>query len=161
MLSAQGKGLARGTARDEIDLVLKRFPLLVSHVTFFDIPAIDKWEAIAPVRSDGVAGPLVPLDNPVWLETGQVNAHGKTARTRKQLYAFHASHSKINFNIDNRQDRNGNLCSLGGFYCSRIQRSSAGQHCTFQHNIRMNEKWRVCFVWAGDGAYDVEIMGLH
>ena len=27
-----------------------------------------------------------------------------------------------------------------------------------QHSIRINEQWRVCFVWRDGGAYDVEIV---
>ena len=27
-----------------------------------------------------------------------------------------------------------------------------------QHSIRINDQWRVCFVWKGDGAHQVEIV---
>ena len=30
-----------------------------------------------------------------------------------------------------------------------------------QHSIRINEQWRVCFVWTPDGACDVEIVDYH
>ncbi len=30
-----------------------------------------------------------------------------------------------------------------------------------QHSIRINDQWRVCFVWADDGAHDVEIVDYH
>lgn len=30
-----------------------------------------------------------------------------------------------------------------------------------QHSIRINDQWRVCFVWRKDGAYDVEIVDYH
>jgi proteic killer suppression protein len=30
-----------------------------------------------------------------------------------------------------------------------------------QHSIRINEQWRVCFVWCADGAHDVEIVDYH
>ena len=30
-----------------------------------------------------------------------------------------------------------------------------------QHSIRINDQWRVCFVWSRDGATDVEIVGYH
>jgi proteic killer suppression protein len=30
-----------------------------------------------------------------------------------------------------------------------------------QYSIRINDQWRICFVWAGDGAYDVEIIDYH
>ena len=31
-----------------------------------------------------------------------------------------------------------------------------GQHC-----IRVNDQWRVCFVWREDGAHQVEIVDYH
>jgi proteic killer suppression protein len=31
---------------------------------------------------------------------------------------------------------------------------------TGQHSIRINDQWRICFVWA-DGAEDVEIVDYH
>jgi proteic killer suppression protein len=30
-----------------------------------------------------------------------------------------------------------------------------------QHSIRVNDQWRVCFVWREDGAHDVEIVDYH
>jgi proteic killer suppression protein len=30
-----------------------------------------------------------------------------------------------------------------------------------QHSIRINDRWRVCFVWRGHDAYDVEIVDYH
>lgn len=30
-----------------------------------------------------------------------------------------------------------------------------------QHSIRINDQWRVCFVWRNDGAFDVEIVDYH
>jgi proteic killer suppression protein len=30
-----------------------------------------------------------------------------------------------------------------------------------QHSIRINNRWRVCFVWRGGHAYDVEIVDYH
>jgi proteic killer suppression protein len=30
-----------------------------------------------------------------------------------------------------------------------------------QHSIRINGQWRVCFVWKGDGVYNVEIVDYH
>jgi proteic killer suppression protein len=30
-----------------------------------------------------------------------------------------------------------------------------------QHSIRINDQWRVCFVWNDDGAEDVEIVDYH
>lgn len=30
-----------------------------------------------------------------------------------------------------------------------------------QHRIRINEQWRICFVWRADGPYEVEIADYH
>ena len=30
-----------------------------------------------------------------------------------------------------------------------------------EHSIRINDQWRVCFVWKTDGAHDVEIVDYH
>jgi len=30
-----------------------------------------------------------------------------------------------------------------------------------QHSIRINDQWRICFVWRTDGAHDVEIVDYH
>ena len=30
-----------------------------------------------------------------------------------------------------------------------------------QHSIRINDQWRVCFVWKEDGAHEVEIVDYH
>ena len=30
-----------------------------------------------------------------------------------------------------------------------------------QHSIRINDQWRVCFVWTETGAMDVEIVDYH
>jgi toxin HigB-1 len=30
-----------------------------------------------------------------------------------------------------------------------------------QHSIRVNDQWRICFVWKADGAHRVEIVDYH
>ena len=30
-----------------------------------------------------------------------------------------------------------------------------------QHSIRINDQWRVCFIWRSDGVFDVEIVDYH
>jgi proteic killer suppression protein len=34
-------------------------------------------------------------------------------------------------------------------------------HRNGQHSIRINDQWRVCFVWRGGDAYGVEIVDYH
>ncbi len=30
-----------------------------------------------------------------------------------------------------------------------------------QHSIRINDQWRICFVWKADGPHEVEITDYH
>lgn len=30
-----------------------------------------------------------------------------------------------------------------------------------QHSIRVNDQWRICFIWRESNAYDVEIVDYH
>lgn len=30
-----------------------------------------------------------------------------------------------------------------------------------QYSIRVNDQWRICFVWRGNDTWDVEIMDYH
>lgn len=30
-----------------------------------------------------------------------------------------------------------------------------------QHSVRINEQWRMCFIWRADGAHQVEIVDYH
>jgi proteic killer suppression protein len=30
-----------------------------------------------------------------------------------------------------------------------------------KHSIRINDQWRICFVWHDNGAYQVEIVDYH
>jgi len=30
-----------------------------------------------------------------------------------------------------------------------------------QHSIRINDQWRICFIWQADGAHNVEIVDYH
>ena len=30
-----------------------------------------------------------------------------------------------------------------------------------QHSIRINDLWRICFIWKEDGVHDVEIVDYH
>ena len=42
---------------------------------------------------------------------------------------------------------------------NRLQALKGGRQG--QHSIRINDQWRICFVWRGDDAYDVEITETH
>lgn len=43
-----------------------------------------------------------------------------------------------------------------GNHLEALQRNRQGQH-----SIRVNEQWRVCFVWKDGDAFDVEIVDYH
>jgi proteic killer suppression protein len=38
----------------------------------------------------------------------------------------------------------------------KLSRDRAGQH-----SVRINEQWRICFVWREGNAYEVEITDYH
>lgn len=66
------------------------------------------------------------------------------AVARRKLNALHAA-------IDLRD-----LTSPPGNRLEALKRDRAGQH-----SIRINDQWRVCFVWTAQGAKDVEIVDYH
>ena len=42
---------------------------------------------------------------------------------------------------------------------NRLERLKGGR--AGQHSIRINDQWRICFVWRDGDAYDVEITDYH
>lgn len=42
---------------------------------------------------------------------------------------------------------------------NRLERLSGGRRG--QHSIRINDQWRICFVWRQGHAHDVEIVDYH
>ena len=42
---------------------------------------------------------------------------------------------------------------------NRLEKLSGDRHG--QYSIRINDQWRICFVWDGGDAYDVEIVDYH
>ncbi len=48
------------------------------------------------------------------------------------------------------------LRSPPGNRLERLRGDRAGQH-----SIRINDQWRVCFVWCPDGPHEVEICDYH
>jgi proteic killer suppression protein len=49
-----------------------------------------------------------------------------------------------------------NLLSPAGNRLERLKGDRVGQH-----SIRINDQWRICFVWAADGPHEVEITDYH
>ena len=50
----------------------------------------------------------------------------------------------------------GDLGKLPGNHLEALKKDRAGQH-----SIRINDQWRVCFVWTGSDAHNVEIADYH
>jgi toxin HigB-1 len=63
---------------------------------------------------------------------------------RRKLLQIHASVA-----LDNLRIPPGN-------HLEGLKGNRAGQH-----SIRINDQWRVCFVWRKDGAHEVEIVDYH
>jgi len=42
---------------------------------------------------------------------------------------------------------------------NRLEALSGGR--TGQHSIRINDQWRICFIWKNGNAHDVEIVDYH
>jgi toxin HigB-1 len=63
---------------------------------------------------------------------------------RRKLLQLHAS-----VELDNLRIPPGN-------HLEGLRGNRAGQH-----SIRINDQWRVCFVWRTDGAHFVEIVDYH
>jgi proteic killer suppression protein len=57
--------------------------------------------------------------------------------------------------LDNASDLK-DLLSPAGNRLERLRGDRAGQH-----SIRINDQWRICFLWKADGPYEVEITDYH
>ncbi|MDK2742898.1 MAG: type II toxin-antitoxin system RelE/ParE family toxin [Nitrospira sp. BO4] len=57
--------------------------------------------------------------------------------------------------LDNATDLK-DLLSPAGNRLERLKGDRVGQH-----SIRINDQWRICFVWTADGPDDVEITDYH
>ena len=66
------------------------------------------------------------------------------AKARVKLARLHAAES-----LDD-------LASLPGNRLEKLRGDRAGQH-----SIRLNDQYRICFVWSKDGADNVEIVDYH
>jgi proteic killer suppression protein len=51
------------------------------------------------------------------------------------------------------------LRDLGAIPGNRLE--ALGGDRKGQHSIRINDQWRICFVWRDDGPHDVEIIDYH
>lgn len=51
------------------------------------------------------------------------------------------------------------LQDLAGLPSNRLESLSGDR--AGQRSIRINQQWRICFVWKDDGPHDVEIVDYH
>jgi proteic killer suppression protein len=53
----------------------------------------------------------------------------------------------------------GNLDTLRVPLSNRLEKRKGDR--SGQHSIRINDQWRICFVWKGGDALEVEIVDYH
>ena len=58
-----------------------------------------------------------------------------------------------------RLDQASILADLAGLPSNRLERLR-GDH-KGQHSIRINDQWRICFIWEDEGPRAVEIIDYH
>jgi len=58
-----------------------------------------------------------------------------------------------------RLDQAVTLQDLAAFRGNRLESLHGDRRG--QHSIRINDQWRICFVWREDGPHDVEIVDYH
>jgi proteic killer suppression protein len=51
------------------------------------------------------------------------------------------------------------LATLAAIQGNRLERLRGDREA--QHSIRINDQWRICFVWKDGNAYEVEIVDYH
>lgn len=56
-------------------------------------------------------------------------------------------------------DNAGSLQDLVGLRGNRLESLSGDR--AGQYSVRVNRQWRICFRWADDGPYDVEVVDYH
>ena len=76
--------------------------------------------------------------------------------------AYYTRFNAIKEQAERRLDRIDNAVELGDLAALRGNRLEALKGARKgQYSIRINDQWRICFVWRDDGPYDVEIVDYH
>lgn len=78
-----------------------------------------------------------------------------SGETVKEFSSFRAVAERKLTMLDNASDLK-DLLSPAGNRLEKLKGDRAGQY-----SIRINDQWRICFVWKADGAHDVEIADYH
>jgi proteic killer suppression protein len=79
--------------------------------------------------------------------------HRRSARQLPPDIQRRARNKLIVLNNARRLD---DLAALPGNRLEALKGDRAGQH-----SIRINDRWRVCFVWRDGDAYEVEVVDYH
>jgi toxin HigB-1 len=73
----------------------------------------------------------------------------------KEFSSFRKTAERKLTMLDNAADLK-DLLSPAGNRLEKLKGDRLGQH-----SIRINDQWRICFVWMADGPHDVEITDYH
>lgn len=85
-------------------------------------------------------------------ETGRVFRRERSRRLPPDIQNI--AYRKLR--ILHRANRLATLISPPGNHLERLSGGREGQH-----SIRINDRWRICFVWREGNAYEVEITDYH
>ena len=90
----------------------------------------------------------------------------QTFRCKQTQELFETGKSRQFANIKQVAERK--LTQLAAAVTLEFLKSPPGNHLELlagnragQHSIRINQQWRLCFVWTADGPADVEIVDYH
>jgi toxin HigB-1 len=78
-----------------------------------------------------------------------------SGETVKEFSSFRTVAERKLTMLDNASNLK-DLLSPAGNRLEKLKGNRAGQH-----SVRINDQWRICFVWKVDGAHDVEIADYH
>jgi proteic killer suppression protein len=73
----------------------------------------------------------------------------------KEFSSFRAVAERKLLMLDSASDLK-DLSAPAGNRLEKLKGERAGQY-----SIRINDQWRICFVWMADGPHDVEITDYH
>jgi proteic killer suppression protein len=92
----------------------------------------------------------------------------KTFKDKRASAIFGGHHPGKGFPADLVRPTRRKLVMLAEAKALKDLRSPPSNHLealkkdrTGQHSIRINDQWRICFVWTGSDAEDVEIVDYH
>ena len=78
-----------------------------------------------------------------------------SGETVKEFTGFRKAAERKLTMLDNASDLK-DLLSPAGNRLEKLRGDRVGQH-----SMRINDQWRICFIWKADGPYEVEITDYH